>query len=76
MTVLIPKGQEGAVTREVTLNASISAPVKAGAEIGSVDVMLNDNVLAKAPLTVPEDIEEDTFLYCIHAFLRDWIQLF
>jgi D-alanyl-D-alanine carboxypeptidase (penicillin-binding protein 5/6) len=76
VTVLIPKGQEGAVTREVTLNASISAPVKAGAEIGSVDVMLNDNVLAKAPLTVPEDIEEDTFLYCIHAFLRDWIQLF
>lgn len=76
ITVLVPKGTENELVKEVTLNSNLTAPLKAGAAIGKVEVKQGDNVLASSNVTVKEDIETSTLLYYIRAMLRDWIKLF
>ncbi|MFZ5975862.1 MAG: D-alanyl-D-alanine carboxypeptidase family protein [Bacillota bacterium] len=76
VTVLVPKGTENELTKEVTLNNTLTAPVKAGNDIGKVEIKQGDKVLANAPVTVKEDIESSTLMYYIRALIRDWIKLF
>jgi D-alanyl-D-alanine carboxypeptidase (penicillin-binding protein 5/6) len=76
LTVLVPKGTESALTKEVALDKALVAPLKAGEPLGTVQVRQGDNVLASAPVTVKEDIAESSLMYYIKAVLRDWIKLF
>lgn len=76
ITVLVPKGTESGLTKEVTLDRPLAAPLEAGAPLGTLQVKQGDQVLASVPVTVKDNVETSSLMYYIRAMLRDWIKLF
>ncbi|MCD7033290.1 D-alanyl-D-alanine carboxypeptidase [Metabacillus sp. GX 13764] len=57
VSILTRKGEDlKKVTKEITVNKDIQAPVKKGQEIGSIIVKKDSKVLAKSPLVAEKDI--------------------
>ncbi len=48
--LLIPKGQQGSVQTDISLDPSVAAPVNQGQKLGTMTVRCGDQVLAQIPL--------------------------
>ncbi len=57
---LLKKSEAGAITQKINLPQSVSAPVKAGDVIGSVDFYLGDTQIDKIDIVSAKDINELT----------------
>lgn len=57
MAVTIPRGQSKALQVTLDLDKTIKAPVAEGARYGTVNVTLNDEVVAQTPLVALESVE-------------------
>ena len=53
---VLARGEVGRVEAEVTLPASVAAPVKAGDALGQVCFKVGDRVIGEAPVTAVEDL--------------------
>ena len=59
--LLIDKAQKNAVTTEVTLEESVTAPVSQGQRLGSLRLKAGEQVLSEVPLVASEAIERLTW---------------
>jgi D-alanyl-D-alanine carboxypeptidase (penicillin-binding protein 5/6) len=59
--LLLDKGLKSAVTQEVQLVPTVSAPVEAGQTLGTLTLAANGETLAEIPLVAPDDVERLTF---------------
>ena len=65
--VLLPKNVElSSVQKLPHLPETIEAPVEKGQQIGTMDLKLNDEVIATVPQVASETIERSGFLYAMH----------
>ena len=55
-SALLKKGSEKHVNETVTLNESVTAPVKAGDVVGEVTYTVGDEVIGRVPVTAAEDV--------------------
>ena len=56
--ILIPKSQQASVTRTVTIEESISAPVEAGQQLGTLTIRAGEQLLAEIPIVAPHGVEK------------------
>lgn len=54
--VSVPRGQSDRIEANLAVPTHIAAPLAAGAKIGSVRVLLDDELLAEVPVTVAADV--------------------
>ena len=66
--MLIKKGEAAAVTQQITLPQNLSAPVKKGGVVGSVDLYLKDEQIGQIDIRATKNVDKMNFLT---AFL--WI---
>ncbi len=59
--MLIDKGKKSAVTTEVTLVDTVTAPVEKGQSLGTMTVKAGDQILAEVPLVAAEDVARLTW---------------
>jgi D-alanyl-D-alanine carboxypeptidase (penicillin-binding protein 5/6) len=59
--LLLDKGLKSAVTQEVQLVPTVSAPVEAGQTLGTLTLSANGETLAEIPLVAPEPVARLTF---------------
>ncbi len=59
--VLIDKGQKNAVTTDITLEESVTAPVSQGQKLGTMTLKAGDQVLAEIPLVAKDAVEPLTY---------------
>lgn len=57
-SVLLKKGQTAKITQEIFLPEYVSAPVKAGDEVGRIDFSIENEVVATVPITAAENAEK------------------
>ena len=62
MAITIPRGQSEQLQAVLDLDKVIKAPVQKGQSFGTVKVMLNNEVVASAPVVALETIEQAGFL--------------
>jgi len=60
--VLVRKGTEGEVSRQVVLETLVQAPVHRGDEVGAIVVTLGGEEVGRCPLVADRDSERITFL--------------
>jgi len=60
--LLIDKAQKNAVTTEVTLEESVTAPVSQGQRLGTLHIKAGEQVLSEIPLVASRSIERLTWL--------------
>lgn len=69
-SVAIPRGQLKNLRASYTLNEpQLTAPLKAGQVVGTIDFQLNGNVIEQRPLLVMESVEEAGFFGRIWDFI-------
>ncbi|MBQ2933365.1 MAG: D-alanyl-D-alanine carboxypeptidase [Clostridia bacterium] len=66
--MLLKKGEAAAVTQQITLPQNLSAPVKKGGVVGSVDLYLKDEQIGQIDIRATKNVDKMNFLT---AFL--WI---
>ena len=59
--LLVEKGQKGSVTTEVTLDASVTAPVSQGQRLGTLTIKSGDQVLKQVPMVAESAVTRLTF---------------
>ena len=70
--VTVPRGQYDALEPVMKLPDYLDAPIEEGDELGRVEVSLNDEVIAEAPLYALEDGERGS----LWQRLLDWVRRF
>ncbi len=56
--ILIPKSEQSKVTKTVTMEEGITAPVAARQQLGTLTICAGDRVLAEIPIIAPEAVEK------------------
>ena len=70
VTLLIDKAQKGSVTTEVTLEASVTAPVSQGQRLGTLTVKAGDRVLRQVNMVASEAVRKLTWWQIFTGLLR------
>lgn len=66
---LVPKGNSGNITKEVSCEEDIKSPIKQGDVLGSLTVLLDNKVIKKVNLVAKSDVENaDLFLLLKRIF--------
>lgn len=68
--ILIDKGLQSQVTRELKLKANIAAPVKQGQELGLLTITAGDQVLAEIPLIAEKAVKKRTWWQLTVSYLK------
>ena len=55
--ILIEKGEQAQITKTVELLAEVTAPLKAGTQLGTLTIATPERVLAEIPILAPTDVE-------------------
>ena len=69
-SLLVDKGQLAAVTSEVTLEESVTAPVSKGQRLGTLTVKSGDQVLSQIPLVAESAVERMSWWDIFVSLLR------
>ncbi len=73
---LVKNSENGNITSEVILNENISAPIKTGDVLGSVNFSLNDEPIASVNLVAENDVEKITIANLFGMITEFWVNLF
>ncbi len=73
ITKLLPAGKKGSVTTEITLDESVSAPIKAGQKLGTVKYMLDGEMIAKSDAVATEDVPRIGYFRLLYRMLCRFI---
>lgn len=57
-SVVVPKGWENSLTYEISAAESVTAPVKAGDQVGVITYKLKDEIIKTSPILIAEDVEK------------------
>lgn len=72
VNLLIKKGNKGRVERNVNIEKSITAPVKAGQVIGVVTYTVDGEEMGKADLVANADVQKASFVKLFFRMVKDW----
>tara|TARA_B100001248_G_scaffold258600_1_gene243061 strand:- start:1742 stop:2899 length:1158 start_codon:yes stop_codon:yes gene_type:complete len=72
LIVTLPKGDFRNLTINYTIQSNIQAPIKAGDELGLVEVISNNNIVVSESLIALEDIDEKGFFGRMIAKIILW----
>ena len=72
LTLLIQKGDEQSVQLVPSLPESIEAPVAAGQEVGSVEVVVDGRVVARIPVIATQEVTAKGLKNAIGRVLKFW----
>lgn len=70
--ILIDKGLQAQVTRELKMKSKIAAPVKQGQELGVLTICAGDQVLAELPLVAEKSIKKRTWWQLTVSYLKTY----
>ncbi len=59
--ITIPRGQYKNLVIESVIQPELKAPIHKGQELGSIQISLNQNIIAERPLVALSDVEEGSF---------------
>ena len=68
--ILIEKGQQSQITRQLELTPELEAPVERGQVVGSLRIYAGDTLLAERALTAAEDVPKLRFSQILMRVLR------
>ncbi len=69
---VVKKGGKSGYETTINAETSISAPVKAGDEVGEVVITRNGNVVKKIPIVVNEDVKHLSWFETAEKILEKW----
>ncbi len=70
---VLAKGKDTEVTKTITLEKSVSAPVSAGDTVGEVTYTLDGEIIGSVPITAAEDVSRIGYLDIIYRMLLSLI---
>ena len=73
MTLLVQKGAEDAIELVPNLPESLSAPVREGDIVGSVDIVRGGEVLGRVNVAAAQTVERQSFADGLQKVLEEWI---
>lgn len=68
--LLVQKGEEAKVDKEIILPQYLQAPLEKGAKVGEVIISLNGKEMGRVDIVTPESIEKASFLDIINRMFR------
>lgn len=71
---LIKKGSKDAITKEVTFEEGITAPLKAGTKVGTVSFKSGDKVVGSVDLVAANDVQKASFIKLFFRMISDWFR--
>jgi D-alanyl-D-alanine carboxypeptidase (penicillin-binding protein 5/6) len=72
---LLKKGEESKITQTIELETELTAPIKEGATVGYVHIMLGEEELGVIPITARTGSEAISFWYCLTRLLQSLFTL-
>lgn len=72
LSLLLQKGGEGDVTLKPNLPGEIYAPFEVGEYVGSVDVLINDRLIAQIPVVTAEAVNRQGFFNGFERVIQRW----
>lgn len=71
---LIKKGSKDAITKDVTFDTGITAPLKAGTKVGTVSFKSGDKVVGSVDLVAANDVQKASFIKLFFRMIADWFR--
>jgi ABC-type glycerol-3-phosphate transport system substrate-binding protein len=71
-TDLLKKGEKGQIEREVKIDNSINAPVKAGQKIGEVIYTISGNEVGRTELVASSSVQRASFMRIFVNMVQGW----
>ena len=71
-TITFPRGAEDNLKAKVSINDSLEAPISTGDELGTLEIVLDDETLLSVPLISVDEIQQGNII----TRLLDWLVLF
>ena len=72
LTLLLRKGDESQIRLQANLPTYLTAPVKRGMQVGYVDVLLGERVVAQVRVAASDDVRRQSFLDGLRRVLSLW----
>ncbi len=69
--VLIAKGKESSISKKIEMPESVDAPITAGQHIGTVTVMLGEEILSQTPIIATCDVDKMSFGKALWILLQN-----
>ena len=71
-TITFPRGAEDNLKAKVSINDTLEAPISTGDELGTLEIVLDDETLLSVPLISVDEIQKGNII----TRLLDWLVLF
>ncbi len=72
LSMLLKNGQQSGLRLELSLPESIDAPVEAGDIVGTVNVLMNGQIIAKLNCVAAGDVPRPGFIEGLYRILENW----
>ena len=72
--VTVPSGSSGKVSTQVVRTDPLMAPITKGQQVGTLKVLVADQVAAEMPIFALESVEEGGFFSRLWDTIRLWIR--
>lgn len=73
---LVPKGKSKAITYDISIPDTISAPIIKGQNLGEVTYSLDGEILSKANIVAKEDVKKLNLINMSARVIEDWFTMF
>jgi len=73
MTLLVQKGEEGEITLSPSLPESLSAPVREGDIVGSVDIVQDGRIVGRVDVAAAQSVDRRSFADGLRKVLQKWV---
>ena len=73
--VLVKKGEEGNVEQNMQIEKSLTAPVEKGQKVGTVEYVLNGNVVATVNIIANSSVQKESFGEIVKYVYGNWFCL-
>ncbi len=73
--VLLPRGQKTKIARQVTLEETITAPVKAGQKLGEIIYKIDENEISRINIVSDRDVEKTDFGKLFFRMFKSWFSV-
>lgn len=70
--LLLKKGDKGKIEREIKVETTVTAPVKAGQKLGVVIFKIDGKEVSKADVIAQNDVEKASFLRLFFRMILEW----
>ena len=69
--ILIPKSEQSRITKTVTMEEKVPAPVSAGQQLGTLTISAGEQILAQVPIIAPREVEKLSLWQLTVQLLRE-----